>query len=123
MAYDAKLAGNIRIALARLPDVKEKKMFGGIAFMIGGKMCVTAGADRMMCRIDPDAHKTAIKRKGCRTVIMNGRKYKGYVYVGIDNLQTQSNFDRWINLALDYNRKLRSNTKIITRTKASSPLP
>ncbi len=77
MAYSEILANKIRQTLAHLPTVGEKKMFGGIAFMVDGKMCLTAGADRMMVRIDPNVHEEAIKRKGCRTVIMKGREYKG----------------------------------------------
>jgi len=63
MAYSEKLADKIRQALAHLPDVKEKKMFGKLVFMVEGKMCLTAGSDRMMCRIDPDIHEIAIKSK------------------------------------------------------------
>lgn len=107
MAYSEKLAGKIRQALAHLPEVEEKKMFGGLAFMVGGKLCLTAGADRMMCRIDPDIHETAIKRKGCRAVIMKGREYKGYVYVNEDSVQTKAAFNHWIALALDFNKKAR----------------
>lgn len=84
MAYSEKLAGKIRQALAHLPKVKEKKMFGGMAFMVGEKLCLTAGADRMMCRIDPDIHETAIKRKGCRTVIMKGRAHLAAVLDSIE---------------------------------------
>lgn len=111
MAYSEKLAGKIRQALAHLPKVKEKKMFGGMAFLVGEKLCLTAGADRMMCRIDPDIHETAIKRKGCRTVIMKGREYKGYVYVNEDSLQTKADFNYWVTLALDFNKKAKTSDK------------
>lgn len=107
MAYSGKLAHKIRQALAHLPAVEEKRMFGGIAFMVNGKMCLTAGADRMMCRIDPGIHETVVKRKGCRTVFMKGREYKGYVYVNEDNLQTKAALNYWVTLALDFNKKAR----------------
>lgn len=106
MAYSEKLAAKIRQALCHLPNVKERKMFGGIAFMVGGKMCLTAGAGRMMCRIDPDIHDAVIKRKGCRTVVMGGRQYKGYVYVNEDGLKTKAKFSHYVTLALDFNNKL-----------------
>ena len=70
MAYDEKLADRIRKALVHLPNAKEKKMFGSLAFMVDTKMCITAGADRIMCRIDPAIHDEAVKRKGSHTVIM-----------------------------------------------------
>jgi len=111
MAYNEKLANQIRRALAPLPDVMEKKMFGSLAFMVDGKMCLTAGAYKMMCRIDPNIHDEAIKRKGCRTVVMKGREYKGYIYVDEDSLLAKDNFDYWVKLALDFNKKARSSNK------------
>lgn len=105
MAYSEKLAGRIRQALAHLPDVEEKKMFGGLAFMVGGKMCLTAGKDRIMCRIDPGIHEESVQKEGCRTVIMRGREYKGWIYVNQDSLKTETAFNHWINLALDFNKK------------------
>jgi len=87
--------------------VKEKKMFGSLAFMVNGKMCLTAGPDRMMCRIDPEKHDEAIAKKGARTVIMKGRKYKGYVHVDEDNLRTKTAFAWWTKLALDFNAKMK----------------
>ena len=72
MAYNEKLADRIRKALSHVRNVKEKKMFGGLAFIVDNKMCITAGADRIMRRIDPAIHEEVIKRKACRTVIMRG---------------------------------------------------
>jgi len=106
MAYSEKLAEKIRQALSHLPDVEEKGMFGKKAFMVNGKMCLTAGPDRMMCRIDPALHADAIKRKGCRAVLMKGREYKGYVHVSEDSLQTKTDFNYWVTLALDFNKSL-----------------
>lgn len=108
MAYNENLADKIRHALAHLPDVEEKKMFGRLAFMVNGKMCLTAGPDRMMCRIDPDLHEAAISKKGCCTVIMKGREYKGYVYVNEDRLKTKAGFNYWVTLALDFNKKTKA---------------
>lgn len=106
MAYSEKLANKIRQALAHIPDVKEKKMFGGLAFMVNGKMCLTAGSDRMMCRIDPAIHETVVKKNGCRTVIMRGKEYKGWIYVSEEILQARDTFDYWVDLALDFNNKI-----------------
>ncbi len=111
MAYNEKLADKIRKVLAHLPNVKEKKMFGGLAFMVDDKMCITAGANRIMCRIDPTIHEDVIKIKGCRTVIMRGREYKGYVHVDEDSIKNKKDFDYWIGLALDYNKKAKSSKK------------
>ncbi len=111
MAYDEKLADKIRKAIAHLPHIKEKKMFGGLAFMVDEKMCITAGANRIMCRIDPAIHKEAIKRKGCLTVMMRGREYKGYVHVDKDSIKNKKDFDYWIGLALDYNKIAKASKK------------
>jgi len=104
MAYNEKLTTRVREALSHLPKVEEKKMFRGITFMVDGKMCISVGDDRIMCRIDPSIHETAIKRKGCRTVKMGGRDYKGFVYVDEDSIKNKKNFEYWIALAIEFNK-------------------
>jgi hypothetical protein len=100
-----KLADRIREALTHLPDVEEKKMFRGIAFMVNGKMCITVGNDdEMMCRIDPAIHETVTKMEGCRTMVMKGREYKGYVLINNEGMKTMKDFDYWIGLALAFNK-------------------
>ncbi len=111
MAYKEKLENRIREALVHLPEVEEKKMFGGVAFMVNGKMCITVGKDRIMCRINPAYHDEAIKSKGIQTVIMRGRGYKGYVHINEDVLKTKKNFDQWIGLALDFNKIAKASKK------------
>ena len=108
MAYSQKLAERIRKAFAGMRNVEEKKMFRGIAFMLNDKMCVTVGDNEMMCRIDPELHEASIKRKGCRTMIMKGREYKGWVLISEEGMETKKDFDHWINLALDFNKRAKS---------------
>lgn len=110
MAQNEILTNRVRAALAQIPRVEEKKMFGGITFMVNGKMCISVGRDRLMCRIDPAIHEKALERKGCRTVVMKGRKFIGYVYVKEEALRTKSDFDYWIKLALEYNKKAKAST-------------
>lgn len=90
-------------------------MFGGTAFMVRGKFCVSARAERIMCRIDPALHDAALKRKGSRTVVMKGREYRGYVRIDAGALKTRRNLDYWIGLALSYNPKAKASTKRNTR--------
>lgn len=104
MAYNEKLANRIRKALAHLPKVEEKKMFGGVAFMVNGKMCITVGEDRIMCRIDPANHEEALRNKDIQTVKMSGREYRGFVHVYENAIKTKKNFDYWIELALEFNK-------------------
>jgi TfoX/Sxy family transcriptional regulator of competence genes len=75
MAYNEKLTRRVREALSHLPKVEEKRMFRGIAFMVNGKLCISAGDDEFMFRIDPSAYDEVLKKKGVRPVIMKGRKY------------------------------------------------
>lgn len=112
MAYNEKLANRIRKAFANAANVEEKKMFRGIAFMMNEKMCVTANDNEMMCRIDPELHEASIEKKGCRTVIMKGRKLKGWVYISEEGMKTEKEINYWIGLALDFNKKAKSSRKI-----------
>jgi len=111
MAYNEKLTARIREALAHLPKVEEKRMFRGVTFMVDDKMCITAGDNKIMCRIDPAIHEEIIKRKGCETVKMKGREYKGYVYVSEEGIKTKKDLAYWITLALDFNKLAKSSKK------------
>ncbi len=111
MAYNENLTNRVREALAHLPNVEEKKMFGGIAFMVDCKMCITIGKDRIMCRIDPAIHDEATRRQGVETVKMRERDYKGYVHVDEDTIKTKNDFNYWIRLALDFNKIAKASKK------------
>lgn len=101
------LVDRVRAALAGVRRVEERKMFGGTAFMVRGKICVSARPERIMCRIDPAIHDAAVERKGCRTMVMKGREYRGYVHVDAAAVRTKRDLDYWIALALDYNQRPR----------------
>lgn len=105
MAFSEILAERLREALKHLP-VEEKKMFGSLAFMINGKMCLNAGAAKMMCRIDPNLHDQEVKRAGCSTVTMGGWEYRGYIEILEENLRNGNDFNHWLHLALDFNKQL-----------------
>jgi TfoX/Sxy family transcriptional regulator of competence genes len=111
MAYNEKLTNRVREALAHLPKVEEKKMFRGVTFMVNGKMCITVGDTRLMCRIDPALHDEVVEKEHCKTVVMKGREYKGYVYVSEDAIKTKKSFDYWINLSLEFNVKAKASKK------------
>ncbi len=93
-------------------------MFGGTAFLVRGKICVSARTERIMCRIDPAVHDAALQRPGCRTMVMKGREYRGYVYVDADAVRTQRDLTYWVRLALDYNEKAPASGKRNTRKLA-----
>lgn len=107
MAANEALKARVQAALARIPRVQEKKMFGGVTFMVRGKMCISVGAKRLMCRIDPAIHDRAVARSGVRPVRMNGRVYRGFVHVDAAVVKTKRQLDSWVGLALAYNKRLR----------------
>jgi TfoX/Sxy family transcriptional regulator of competence genes len=111
MAINEVLADKVRAAFANTRRVEEKKMFGSIAFMVDGKMCITVGHNRIMCRIDPELHEAATQRKGVRTVTMRAREYKGYVYVDADALRSKREIEYWVRLALDFNKRAQSSRR------------
>ena len=86
-------------------------MFGSMAFIVGGKMCISVRAERIMCRIDPALHDAAVERKDCQTVVMKGRRYRGYVYVDAGSVRTKVALKHWVDLALDYNRAITATRK------------
>lgn len=106
MAFDQQLLEKVRQALAKTPNVVEKKMFGGIAFMVDDKMCVTVKDDKMMCRIDPELSAKEITKVEVSKVVMGGREYKGYIRVPGLKL-AKKGFDYYINLSLDYNKHIK----------------
>ena len=110
MAFDQQLLEKVRQALAKTPNVVEKKMFGGIAFMVDDKMCVTVKDDKMMCRIDPELSAKEITKAEVSKVVMGGREYKGYIRVPGLTLG-KKDFDYYIKLSLDYNKHIKKKNK------------
>lgn len=111
MAYHEKLAKRIRDRLAEVPNVEEKEMMGGLTFMIHDKMCVGIIKDEMMCRIDPSLQETVLEKNGCRVMNFTGRPMKGYVMVDETGMKSEKEFDYWINLCLDFNKRAKSSKK------------
>ncbi len=104
MPYSEKLSDRIREAIAHLPKVDERLMFGGVCYMLNGKMCVGVVKDEMMCRIGPEAYEAALEKRGCREMVFTGKPMKGYVYVSADGMKTKKEFDYWIDLCVKFNK-------------------
>ena len=113
MVYDTKLADRIREYLAEIPNLKieVKKMFRGLTFMVNGKMCVNVSGKNLMCRFDPVLQDELSDKIGFQTMVMKGREYKGYCYVSPDGIKTKKNFEFWLNLCLDFNKRAKSSKK------------
>jgi TfoX/Sxy family transcriptional regulator of competence genes len=111
MAYSEKMADRIREALAGQKNIEEKKMFGGLCFMVNDKMCIGVNQDEIMCRIDPDIYDEAVERNGARPMDFTGRPMKGYVFVSEDGIKKKSDFDYWIKQCLEFNKKAKASKK------------
>ena len=108
MTLNENLTRRVRAALSGVPDVREKRMFGGIGFMVNGKFCVSVHGPRIMCRVDPSTVSDLIRREGCTIMEMNGRVYRGYVRVDEKVLGTRKALGYWIGRALEFNPKAKA---------------
>ncbi len=107
MAYDEELADRIRELLATDHDVTEKKMFGGLAFLIGGHMSVSAsGRGGLLLRCDPEDTDTLIRQPHVGRFEMRGRAMDGWLRVDADAVESQEELEHWVALGVDYARSL-----------------
>jgi len=112
MAYDEKLADRVReIISVTHKNVEEKKMFGGLCFMVNGKMCIGVEKDKLMCRIDPLLYDEALEKDGCREMDFTGKPMKGYVYVEEEGFKKSKDLKYWVGLCLDFNKKAKKSKK------------
>jgi TfoX/Sxy family transcriptional regulator of competence genes len=111
MAYNEILAQRVREALVAQPRVEEKKMMGGLTFMVNGKMCVGVVRDELMARIDPEVYATALTKKGCREMDFTGKPMKGFVFITPEGTKQKSDLDYWIGLALELNKRAKASKK------------
>ena len=102
MAYDEQLAERIRGALRGRDSVTERKMFGGIAFMVGGNMAVGVIRDDLMVRIGQDAHDEALAQPHVRVMDFGHRPMKGMVYVGPEGVASDSELAHWVDAGADF---------------------
>jgi TfoX-like protein len=106
MAYDERLAGRVRGALDGQCEFVEKKMFGGIAFMVDGHMCCGVVGKDLMVRVGPDRFQQALARPHARVMDFTGRPSRGMVYVGTGGTRTASAVEAWVGRGLSFVRSL-----------------
>jgi len=112
MPYDEKLADRVRELISETHTItEEKKMFGGLCFMVDDKMCVGVESERMMVRLDPGIFDEVIEKDGCTPMDFTGKIMKGFVFVDTDVLKTKKQLTYWIGLALKYNPKAKASKK------------
>ncbi|MEP2771328.1 MAG: TfoX/Sxy family protein [Fulvivirga sp.] len=107
MAYNEHLAERIRQSLKSLHTAfEEKKMMGGLTFMVNTKMCVGIVKNDLMARIGPDAYDSALEKPGVRPMDFTKKPMKGYVFIAPEAIDLDSQLDEWIAVALNFNRTL-----------------
>jgi TfoX/Sxy family transcriptional regulator of competence genes len=102
MAYDEELEGRIRRAVADREDISDKKMFGGVAFLLDGKMFCGIVNEDLMVRVGPEAHEKALSEPHVRPMDFTGRPMKGYVYVDPAGTKTDKMVARWVERGLKF---------------------
>lgn len=104
MAIDEKLTIRVRELIAAHTDnIEEKKMFGGICFMVNGKMFMGVQVDHLMVRINPNMQEEALSKDGCSPMEMGSKSFKGFVFVDTGAVTTKAKLDYWVTLAMEYN--------------------
>ena len=112
MAYDEHLADRIRrIFQEHSINYEDKKMMGGICFLVNEKMCVGVIKEKMMARIDPEKSEEAFARKGCREMDFTHRPMKGFIFVEPEGIDMDKDLEYFIRLAMEYNPKAKSSKK------------
>ena len=112
MAYNEQLADRTREIISRThSDVEEKKMFGGLCFMVDGKMCVGVESERMMVRFDPAINDEVMEMNGVGPMDFTKRVMKGFAFVEIDVLKTDEELEYWVGLALEFNKTAKPSKK------------
>ncbi|WP_053991673.1 TfoX/Sxy family protein [Mangrovimonas sp. TPBH4] len=112
MAYDDFLAERIKtLLMEKQVPFEEKKMMGGLCYMVDGKMCLGVSKDKLMARIGPEIYDEALSKKGCREMDFTGRSMKGFVFVEPEGLDMEKDLEYWVQLCLDYNPEATSSKK------------
>ena len=107
MAYDEELAGRIRELVGSEPAVTEKKMFGGLAFLIGGNMAIAAsGQGGLLVRVDPDQSDELVATTPATPMEMRGREMAGWLRVGSDDVREQPELAHWVELGTNFAKSL-----------------
>jgi TfoX/Sxy family transcriptional regulator of competence genes len=106
MAYSAGLADDIRARLGSRPDLSEREMFGGIAFMIHGNMAVGVTGNELMVRVGKDSHDDAVARPGARIFDMSARPMRGWIVVATEGIADDTALEAWIDQGVAYAESL-----------------
>jgi TfoX/Sxy family transcriptional regulator of competence genes len=110
MPYSEFLADRVRRRLSAAGTISEKKMMGGLIFMVNEKMCVgvdtdrSTGADRLMVRVGKAACDDLLDRPGCREMDFTGKPMKGFLFIYPEGFDSEADMDFWVGKALEFNK-------------------
>jgi TfoX/Sxy family transcriptional regulator of competence genes len=107
MPYDEELANRVRELIGNEPSLTEKKMFGGLAFLVGGNMAVGAsGQGGLLVRVDPEQSDSLVAETNARPMEMRGRQMQGWLRVDTEDVRSQGALAKWVELGTTYARSL-----------------
>ena len=102
MAYDETLAQRVRMMLGPQVGITERKMFGGLAFMLNGNMCCCIDRENLVVRTGSDQYEEALERPNARVFDFTGRPMRGFVYVDSEGLKEEAMLREWVELAVEF---------------------
>ena len=105
MPYDERLADRVREYLIETTDeeITEKPMFGGLAFLVNGKMCINISSNKLMCRFDPERTLELSEKLGFEPMVMRGKSLQGYGLINLEGYTNPNDFEFWMRVSLDFN--------------------
>ena len=106
MAYDEGLAERIREMMAALPDVTEKKMFGGLCLMVSGNMCCGIVDETLMARVGPDQYTDSLQLPHAREMDFTGKPLNGLVYVDPEGIAEDEDLQAWVDRCMVFMKAL-----------------
>ena len=106
MAYDEKLAERVRTALMGLKGMSEKKMFGGLCFLLYGNMVCGVSKDRLMMRVGAARHDEAMRQKHAVPMDFTGKPMKGFIFIAPEGVRRADSLAKWLKMGLDHAKTL-----------------
>ena len=124
MTYDEELAHRIRELVGEAPGLTELKMFGGLAFLIGGNMAVAAsGQGGILVRVDPAQSEALVASTAAHPMEMRGRELAGWLRVDTEHVRTRAELATWVELGTAYARSLPPKQRRATAASRVTPAP
>lgn len=112
MAYDEHLAERVRHAFKDHHTIfEEKKMMGGLCFMVNDKMCAGVVKNELMARVDPQVYDDVLNNRGSREMDFTGRAMRGFLFISPEGVDLDEDLNYWIGLCLEFNPRAKSSKK------------